>query len=256
MEKAAYRRVVIKLSGEALAKKNASGHIDSIYDDDILSRLAKTIRQCVSLGVQPGIVIGAGNIWRGELGKTVERTRADHMGMLATMINCLRMQDALLAEGVDAVVMASVPMPGFAEVFDHKKAMADLENGKVVIFGGGIGIPFVSTDTATVVRAVEIGADAILMAKNINGVYTANPRDEDEKVAASAKRYKKVSYAQCLADNLQATDTSASAIAMEQRINMYVFGLSRVEDIVKAVSGEEIGTLVTYDSNAEAVLYE
>jgi len=248
--KTAYKRVVIKLSGEALAHKNAEGVTDSIYDDAMIGKLAASIKSCLEFGAEIGIVIGAGNIWRGELGKSVERTRADHMGMLATMINCLRMQDALLNQGVDAVVMSSVQMNGFAEVYDHKKAKEHLAKGGVVIFGGGIGIPFISTDTATVVRAAEIEADTILMAKNVSGVFTADPKKDPE-----AKKYKQLSYAKCLADGLKATDTAASAIAMSQKINMYVFPLNEVENIVKAVSGEEIGTLVTYDSNAETILY-
>ncbi len=248
--KTAYKRIVIKLSGEALAHKGADGKNDSIYDDAMIDRLAASIKSCVDMGVQIGIVIGAGNIWRGELGKSVERTRADHMGMLATMINCLRMQDALLNQGVNAIVMSSVQMNGFAEVYDHKNAIEHLEKGGVVIFGGGIGIPFISTDTATVVRAAEINADTILMAKNVSGVFTADPKKDPD-----AKKYKVLSYAKCLQDNLKATDTAASAIAMNQKINMYVFPLNEVENIAKAVAGEEIGTLVTYDSEAEAVLY-
>jgi len=246
----AYKRVVIKLSGEALAHRDAEGKNDGIYDDSMIDKLAATIKTCVDMGVEIGIVIGAGNIWRGELGKNVERTRADHMGMLATMINCLRMQDALLNQGVDAEVMASVEMNGFAEVYDHKKATDHLEKGGVVIFGGGIGIPFISTDTATVVRAAEIHADTILMAKNVEGIFTADPKKDP-----TAKKYKVLSYAKCLSDNLKATDTAASAIAMNQKINMYVFPLNEVENIIKVVSGEEIGTLVTYDSETEAILY-
>ncbi len=249
-KKTAYKRVVIKLSGEALAYKSPDGKNDAIYDDAMIDRLAAAIKTCVDMGVEIGIVIGAGNIWRGELGKSVERTRADHMGMLATMINCLRMQDAILNHGVNAIVMSSVQMNGFAEVYDHKNAIEHMKKGGVVIFGGGIGIPFVSTDTAVVVRAAEIEADTILMAKNVDGVYTADPNKDPE-----AKKYKVLSYAKCLADNLKATDTAASAIAMNQKINMYVFPLSEVENIVKVVSGEELGTLVTYDSSAETILY-
>lgn len=246
----AYKRVVIKLSGEALAHKDNDGKNDRIYDDEVIDQLANVIKKCVAMHAQIGIVIGAGNIWRGELGKSVERARADHMGMLATMINCLRMQDALLQNGVDSVVTSAVAMNGFAEVYDHKKAIDYLEKGNVVIFGGGIGIPFVSTDTAAVVRAAEINADAILMAKNVSGVFTADPKKDPE-----AKKYRVLSYAQCLQDDLRATDAAASAIAMGQKINMYVFALNEIDNILKAVSGEEIGTLVTYDSAVEAVLY-
>ena len=248
--KSTYKRVVLKLSGEALAHKDENGSNDRIYDDALINDLAAVIKSSLDLGVQIGIVIGGGNIWRGEYGKNVERTRADHMGMLATMINCLRMQDALLNQGIDTIVMSSVQMNGVAEVFDHKKAMEHLEKGGIVIFGGGIGIPFVSTDTATVVRAAEISADTILMAKNVSGVFTADP-----KKVPDAKKYKKLSYSKALADGLKATDAAASAIAMSQKINMYVFPLNELENIVKAVSGEEIGTLVTFDSDAEAILY-
>lgn len=254
--KPAYKRVLLKLSGEALAKKET--HIMdgaeitetvSIFDEAKIAEIASAVRDCIHDGVQVAVVIGAGNIWRGKLGEGVDRARADHMGMLATTINCLRFADALEKLGLRAHVMTAVPMEAFAEPFQYRRAIDYLEAGDPVIFACGIGIPFVSTDTATVVRAAEIHADVILMAKNIDGVYSADPRKEP-----NAQKFHTVSYAYCLEHKLGATDVSASALAEEQKIDSYVFSLNDPTNIGRAVHGEKIGTLVT-TTNSEPELF-
>lgn len=241
MDNIKYKRVLLKLSGEAIAKKDEeTGEIKEIFDDSTIENIASSICDCSKIGVEFGIMIGAGNIWRGKFGKDVNRAKADHMGMLATTINCLRMQDAIQKKGLDAVVMTSVQMNSFTEVFSYEKAVEYLQCRRPVIFGCGIGIPYISTDTAGVVRALEIGADVILMAKNIDGIYSADPA-----VCRDAVRYKTISYKECLDRDLRATDASASAIAMDHNIDTLVFSLKEKESIKKAVSGIPIGTLVT-----------
>ena len=241
-----FRRVLLKLSGEAIADKKTG----EIFDPDKIKGISDAIRRLTDDGVEVAVVIGAGNIWRGVYGKGLNRARADQMGMLGTMINSMRIEDALESAGCKVSIMSSIPMQGFAEPYDFRKARRHLSNGKVVILGGGLGTPFITTDTAAVVRGGEIGADVILMAKNIDGIYTADPRNDPD-----AKRYKVVSYAECLGKNLRATDASASAIAQDQGVDMYVFALSDPENIVRAVHGEEIGTLVTHDAETEPELY-
>lgn len=253
MEKG-FKRVLLKLSGEALAKKDENGHEDGIFDSEKITEIADVIKKLTDGGTEVGIVIGAGNIWRGAYGKGVKRARADQMGMLGTMINCLRMEDALEKAGCKARVMSPVGMNSFAEQYDFRRAVEYLESGKVVLFGAGTGIPFVTTDTTVVVRAAEIDADVILMAKNIDGIYARDPRGADGKIDRTVSRYKVISYDECLKNDLHATDISASALAKEQKKNMYVFALSP-ENIVKAVNGEEIGTLVTYDSSVKPETY-
>ncbi len=253
--KVKYKRVLLKLSGEAIAKKSADGESEEIFDTEKITEIAEIIRELTENGIQVGVVIGAGNIWRGALGEGVNRARADHMGMLATMINCLRLEDAIEKQGCKVTVMSPIPMNGFAEHYDFRKAVAHLEDGMVVIFGAGIGVPFVTTDTAVVVRGAEISADVILMAKNIDGIYTENPRDAEGNIRPDVPKYKVISYDECIKKNLKATDVSASALAKEQKINMYVFALADPRNIIKAVMGEEIGTLVTHDANTESELY-
>ena len=241
-----FRRVLLKLSGEAIADKENG----EIFDKKMIDDIASVIKKLTDGGVEVAIVIGAGNIWRGVYGKGLNRARADQMGMLGTMINSMRMEDALEQAGCTVSLMSSIPMQGFAEPYDFRKARRSLSKGKVVILGGGLGTPFITTDTAAVVRGGEIGADVILMAKNIDGIYTSDPRKNPD-----AKRYKVVSYDECLEKNLRATDPSASAIGKDQGVDMYVFALEKPENILRAVYGEEIGTLVTHDGNAESELY-
>ena len=246
-----FHRVLLKLSGEAVANK-ATGEI---FDTEIISQIASVIKKLTDDGVEVAIVVGAGNIWRGVYGKGLNRARADQMGMLGTMINSMRLEDALESAGCKVSLMSSIPMQGFSEPYDFRKARRYLGKGKVVILGGGLGTPFITTDTAAVVRGGEIGADVILMAKNIDGIYTEDPRKHSDNPNPNAKRYKVASYDECLAKDLRATDSSASAIAKDQGIDMYVFALEEPENIVRAVYGEEIGTLVTHDGSITPELY-
>lgn len=250
-----FKRVLLKLSGEAIAKKDADGGVDEIFDPAIIDEITDVIARLVADGIQVGVVIGAGNIWRGAYGKGVKRARADQMGMLGTMINCLRLEDAIEKKGCPVTVMSPINMNTFAEPYDFRRAIQYLEGGRVVIFGAGTGIPFVTTDTTVVVRAAEIDADVILMAKNIDGIYVRDPRDENGEIDRSVPRYKVISYDECIKKGLKATDVSASAVAKEQKIDMYLFALSEPENILRAARGEEIGTLVTCDANAESELY-
>ncbi len=240
MDSVKYKRAFLKLSGEAIAKKDEKGNVIEIFDNEVIDDLAETVCECVDLGVGLGIMLGAGNIWRGKYGEGMNRAKADHMGMLATTINCLRFQDAIQKKGRDAVVMTAVEMNSFTEPFSYERAVAYIKEGRPVIFGCGAGIPYISTDTAGVVRALEIGADVILMAKNVDGVYTADPGKDP-----GAKRYKVISYKECLDKELRATDISASAIARDQGIDMLVFSLKEKGSILRAVKGENVGTLVT-----------
>ncbi|MBR4204682.1 MAG: UMP kinase [Clostridia bacterium] len=253
-----YGRVLLKLSGEAIAEKDEKDNVVGMYDEAIISRIAGVIRTLTEDGVEVGVVIGAGNIWRGaKNGKIgdVRRARADQMGMLATTMNCLRLEEALEDISLPAAVMSPVGMSSFTEPYDFRKAVEYMKNGKVVIFAAGLGVPYITTDTAGVVRGAEIGADIVLMAKNIDGIYVRDPRRKDGTVDRSVPRYKVISYAQSLKDNLKATDAAAAAIAEEQKINMYVFSLAEPENILRVVRGEEIGTFVTWDKDAEAEFY-
>ena len=227
-----YKRVLLKLSGEALTKKDKG-----ILDFDFIAEISTVIKRCVDAGVEMGVIVGAGNIWRGRQGGGMDRKQADHMGMLATAINALALQDGFRRAGLDAVVMSAVEMRAFAETFTIDTANAALAKGKVVIFACGLGQPFFSTDTAAVLRAAEINADAVLMAKNIDGVYTADP-----KVDPTAVRYDSVTYKEVLAKELKALDLSATTFCMENNIRCYAFALNLPDNIYRVVMGEHIGT--------------
>ena len=230
-----YKRVLIKLSGEAL-----SAGKEGILDYSFLERVCTEIKECVKLGVQVSIVVGGGNIWRGRQGVNMDRTRADHMGMLATVINCLALQDMFEKLGVHSRVMTAIEMKQFAEPYIRNKAFSHLEAGKVVIFGCGIGSPFFSTDTTAVLRAAEIGADIVLLAKNVDGVYTADP-----KVDPSAKKISSIEYIEILKQGLKVLDFTATSFSMENHIPILLFGLDDPHNIVRAVMGEKIGTIVS-----------
>lgn len=227
-----YKRVLLKLSGEALTKKDKE-----ILDFDFIAEISTVIKRCVDAGVEMGVIVGAGNIWRGRQGGGMDRKQADHMGMLATAINALALQDGFRRAGLDAVVMSAVEMRAFAETFTIDTANAALAKGKVVIFACGLGQPFFSTDTAAVLRAAEINADAVLMAKNVDGVYTADP-----KVDPTAVRYDSVTYKEVLAKELKALDLSATTFCMENNIRCYAFALNDPDNIYRVVMGEHIGT--------------
>lgn len=234
MEQPKYKRVLVKLSGEALM---AGG--SEIIDKEFLRNICGVIKQCTDMGTQVAIVVGAGNIWRGRQGEGMDRTRADHMCMLATVINCLAIQDMLESLGAPARVMTAVEMKAFAEPYIRNKAVSHLEHGKVVIFGCGIGSPFFSTDTAAVLRGAEIGAEIVLLAKNVDGVYTADPKKDP-----NAKKIPNIDYIDILKNELKVLDFTATSFSMENKIPILLFGLDDPNNIIRAVCGEKIGTIV------------
>ena len=232
----AYQRVLIKISGEALAGEKHTG-----FDFDFVSDVCSEVKKAVESGVQVGIVIGGGNFWRGVkdgAGK-VERVSADRMGMLATCMNCLAVADVFRQQGISASVQTSVDIQGVGERYDTLKSIELMKNGTVVLFAGGTGAPFFSTDTAATLRAAEIHADAILLAKNIDGVYSADPRKDPE-----AFKFDEISYEEVLARRLQVMDSTATSMAMDNNIPVIVFALANPENIGKVLKGEKIGTLV------------
>ena len=229
-----YKRILVKLSGEALSNGD-----QGILNYDFLEKIGYTIKKCVDMGTQVSIVVGAGNIWRGRQGVNMDRTRADHMGMLATVINCLALQDTFERIGLKTRVMTAIEMQQFAEPYIRNKAISHLEKGRVVIFGCGIGSPFFSTDTAAVLRAAEICADIVLLAKNVDGVYTADPR-----LDPSATKIDSIEYIDILREGLRVLDFTATSFSMENHIPILLFGLDNPENIIKAVNGEKIGTIV------------
>lgn len=228
-----YKRVLLKLSGEALCGN------DGIIDYAYIQKIGSVVRKCVKDGTQVAIVVGAGNIWRGRQGLSMDRVRADQMGMLATVINAIAVQDAFISIGLDTVVMSAVEMNTFAEQYTVRDAVRALESGKVVVFGAGTGNPFFSTDTGAVLRAAEIGADVILMAKHIDGVYTADPNIDPYAVKLDATTYDHI-----LANHLGVIDMTAASLAMDNDIPLYLFALDDPENIRRAVAGENIGTIV------------
>ena len=233
---AVYRRVLIKISGEALAGEKKTG-----FDFDFISTVAKTLKNCVDMGVQVGIVIGGGNFWRGVkdgAGK-VERVSADRMGMLATAMNCLAVADVIRNQGIGAKVMTAVDIQGVGERYDTQKSIEYMEKGNVVLFACGTGHPFFSTDTAAALRAAEIHADAILLAKNIDGVY-----DDDPRKNPNAVRFDEIGYEEVLARRLAVMDTTATSLAMDNNMPVIVFALAEPENITKVVCGEKLGTTV------------
>jgi len=229
------KRVLIKLSGEAL-----SGQTENIYDISFVDRVAKTVCSAVNEGFEIALVVGAGNIWRGRQGDDMDRTDADRMGMLATVINAICLKDAIIRAGVRAEVMTAVPMSPFAIPFSREAADAALLRGEVVIFGAGLGIPFLSTDTTGAVRAAEIGADAMFMAKNVDYIYTDDPRKNP-----NAKKLERIKASEVLAMNLKAIDSTATAFCMSGGMPIHVFGLREPEDILRALRGESLGTVIT-----------
>lgn len=229
------KRILLKLSGEALSA--GSGEI---YNTAFVDQVASALKACRDNGHQMAIVVGAGNIWRGRSGGEMDRTDADRMGMLATVINAICVKDAIIRAGAEAVVMTAIPMHPFAEPYSSDAAKAALEQGKIVVFGAGLGVPFLSTDTASAVRAAEIGADAILMAKNVDYIYTDDPRTNPD-----AKPLKEIKASEVLAKNLKAMDATATAFCLSVGMPVKVFGLKSADDILRAVSGEHVGTVIT-----------
>lgn len=237
----AYKRVVIKISGEALAGENGFG-----ISGETISKVADQIISVVKLGVEVGIVIGAGNIWRGRQGQNMDRSTADHMGMLATVINSLAMQDALEHKGYKTRVMTAIAMNEIAEPYIRRKAMSHLDKKLIVIFACGTGNPFFSTDTTAALRAAEIEADVVLMAKNIDGVYESDPRKNPK-----ARRYKSIRYMDVLEKGIQVMDSTATSLCMDNNIPLKLFALKGEDSILKAVCGEGSGTTVSNEVETE-----
>ena len=230
-----YKRILLKLSGESLAGEAKHG-----IDFDTVVKICEPIKKCVDEGVQVGIVVGGGNFWRGRSSGDMDRTRADHMGMLATTINALGVADALEQLGVEVRVQTAITMRQVAEPYIRNKAVTHLEKGRVVIFGCGTGNPFFSTDTAASLRAVEIEADVIMKATMVDGVY-----DSDPKKNPDAKKFDVISFSDVLSKDLAVMDSTASALCKDNNLPILVFSIDDPNNIYKAVCGENIGTLVT-----------
>ena len=237
MAKPVYKRVLLKVSGEALGGDKGTG-----LDFQVIGSVCDVIKECLDMGVQVGLVVGGGNFWRGAKnsgGGNMQRSRADHMGMLATVINCLAVADVCAQKGIPAKVQTAIAMNEIAEQFTRDGAVKYLEEGKVGIFGAGSGCPYFSTDTAAVLRAAEIGADVILLAKNIDGVYSADPAKDP-----TATKYDEITYDEVLAQHLMVMDITATSLAMDNHIPVLVFALKEPKNIVKALCGENVGTVV------------
>ncbi len=240
MSEIKYKRILLKVSGEALGEKTGAG--DGFGLDFVkINAVCASIKECVDMGVQVGLVIGGGNFWRGVKNGSgkLQRSHADAMGMLATVMNAIAVADALEQHGMDARVLTAVEMNKFAEYFTRDTANRYLNEGKVVLFAAGTGNPYFSTDTGAVLRGVEIEADAVLMAKNIDAIYSADPHKDP-----SAIRYDYLTYAEVLDKGLKATDVTAMALAMDNDMPMVCFGLAEENSIVRVVRGEKIGTTV------------
>ena len=237
MAKPIYKRVLLKISGEALAGGKGSG-----LDFEMIGSVCDVIKECLDMGVQVGLVVGGGNFWRGAKnsgGGKMERTRADHIGMLATVMNCLAVADVCEQKGIPVRVQTAIEMRSVAEPYIRSKAIRHLEKGRVVIFGAGTGNPYFSTDTAAVLRAAEINAEVILLAKNIDGVYNADPAKDP-----TAVKYDTISYDDVLAQHLMVMDTTATSLSMDNHIPVLVFALKDPKNIVRALCGENVGTVV------------
>ena len=236
-----YKRILLKVSGEALGEKTAQGDGFGL-DFEKIGQVCASIKSCVDMGVQVGLVIGGGNFWRGVKNGSgkLQRSHADGMGMLATVMNAIAVADILEQYGMDARVLTAVEMNKFAEYFTRDTANRYLNEGKVVLFAAGTGNPYFSTDTGAVLRGVEIEADAVLMAKNIDGIYSADPKKDP-----TAVKYDSLTYNQVLEQGLKATDVTAMALAMDNNMPMVCFGLAEENSIVRVVQGEKIGTTVT-----------
>lgn len=229
-----YKRVIIKLSGEALSGDKGVG-----IDEDTIDYVVKQIKQVADKGIEVGIIIGGGNFWRGRQAGSMDRTTADHMGMLATVINSLAMQDALERNGIPTRVQSAITITRMAEPYILRRAMRHFEKGRVVIFACGTGNPYFSTDTGAALRAAEIGADVLLLAKNVDGIY-----DSDPKINPHAIKYDEISYIDVIKKGLNAMDTTAISLCMDNKIPVIAFALKEADSIVRAASGDKIGTII------------
>ncbi len=230
-----YNRVLIKLSGEAIGKENGRG-----IDSNKLEKVVDQIIQISKTGIQVAIVIGAGNFWRGRYGdEYMQRATSDYMGMLATVLNALALQEMAESKGIEVRTMTSIEMREIAEPYIRRRALRHLEKGRVVVFAGGTGNPYFTTDSCAALRATEIDADLILLAKNVDGVYNKDP-----KKYSDAKKYDEVTYMQSISEGLGVMDTTAITLCMENNIPIYVFALNEENSIIRAVNGEKIGTII------------
>ena len=230
-----YKRILLKVSGEALAGDKKTG-----FDYDILTSICKSIKKCVDAGVQVGVAVGGGNFWRGRSCGEMDRTRADHIGMLATAMNALALADALESLGVEVRVQTAIAMQQVAEPYIRNRAIRHLTKGRVVIFGCGTGNPFFSTDTAAVLRAVEIEAEMLFKATLVDGVYDKDPHKYEDAV-----KYQTLGFSKVLQENLAVMDSTAASMCRDNKMPMLVFDLSRPDNIYDAAMGKEIGTVVT-----------
>lgn len=234
MSKPKYKRVMLKISGEALAGKNKFG-----LNTEVINKISDTIKEVYDMGVEIAIVVGGGNFWRGRAGTGMDRTTADHMGMLATVINSLALQDALETRGIQTRVQTAIEMRQIAEPYIRRVAVKHLENNRIVIFACGTGNPYFSTDTAAALRAAEIDADIILLAKSVDGVY-----DKDPAINKDAKKLDELTHKDIIYKELGVMDTTAASLCMDNNIPILVFGLEDPTSIIKAVNGEVIGTKI------------
>ena len=231
----AYKRILLKLSGEVLAGEKKTG-----IDNDTVVTICKSVKKIADMGVEVGIVVGGGNFWRGRSSGNMDRTRADHIGMLATTMNALAVADAMEALGVDVRVQTAISMQQIAEPYIRNKAISHLKKGRVVIFGCGTGSPFFSTDTAATLRAVEIEADILLKATMVDGVY-----DKDPHKYTDAVRYEKITFSDVLSSALAVMDSTAASMCRDNKMPMLVFDLNRPDNIYDAIMGEPVGTVVS-----------
>ncbi len=229
-----YRRVLLKISGEALAGSGRFG-----INEEMTRKVASEVKQIHDLGVEVAIVVGGGNFWRGRTSKDMDRATADYMGMLATVMNSLALQDAFLALGVPAKVQTAIEMREIAEPYARRKALSHLEHGDVVIFGAGTGNPFFSTDTTAALRAAEMEADVILLAKNIDGVY-----DSDPAVNPDAKMFSELTHMEVVERDLKVMDLTAATLCKDNNIKIHVFAIAEEGNVLKAIAGEKIGTII------------
>jgi uridylate kinase len=229
-----YQRILIKISGEALAGKEKHG-----LDQEMLGEISAKLKLVHGMGVEIAIVVGGGNFWRGRTGKGMDRTTADHMGMMATVINALALQDALESAGLEVRVQTAIDMRQIAEPYIRRKAVRHLKKGRIVIFACGTGNPYFSTDTTAALRAAEIDAEIILLAKNVDGVYDCDPNTNPD-----AKKYDRLTHRELLSKGLGVMDSTAASLSLDNKIPIVVFGLDHPENIQKVVNGEEIGTII------------
>ena len=231
---AKYKRVLLKISGEALAGEDHFG-----ISEEMLKKVALQIKEITQMGVEVAVVVGGGNFWRGRTGKTMDRATADYMGMLATVINAMALQDSFEAEGIPTRVQSAIEMREVAEPYVRRKAMSHLEHGKVVIFGAGTGNPFFSTDTTAALRAAEIDAEVILLAKKVDAVYSDDPEKNPDAI-----RYESLTHREVLEKDLKVMDSTAASLCRDNNIAIHVFALAEEGNVMKAVCGEKIGTII------------